>query len=165
MTTPNTPRPMGTLHPRMTNTPMDLLDLIMEDLQDTLWNRELEFVPGQEQALTNSVRAVLSAKPETVQVVGVPPGGAKSTMIRSILKAVACEFSLATPIAEALGGVVVVVETIKEGRELLKLCESVAPGTAWLVESPNTSNTKEGCISGQATKFSECPGRACPDAD
>ena len=167
MTRPNTkaPRPIGALHPRVTNTPLDLLDVIMEDVEETLWKRGLSFVPGQKKALRCCGEAELTAAPGEVKVSKIPPGGAKSTLIRSSLKAVACEFSLATPIAETLGGVVVVVETIKEGRELLKLCESVAPGTARLVESPNASNTKDGCIAGLATKYSECPGRACPDAD
>ena len=167
MTIPNTdkPRPAGTLHPRVTNMPLDLHDVIMEDIRDTLWSRGLDYVDGQEQALSNGVRPTLSAQHGKVYVVGTPPGGGKSTLIRSSLKAFAREFSLATPIAESLGGVVVVVETIKEARELLKLCESVAPGMARLVESPNAATLEDGCVSGLATKPSECPGRACPDAD
>lgn len=151
------------LQHRSENDPMLLYSRINDNLAETFEQRGQTLPEGQIDALHSIVHSLLEFQMGKASVVPILPGGGKSTVIRVYLGVVAGEFARASPIAETLGGVVVVVETIAEAHELADLCNEQGEHIALVVEAPSNSNVKSGCVSGIATEASECIREDCPD--
>lgn len=115
--------------------------------------------------LAGAAEAVLQASPGTVTAIPFQPGIGKSTLIRALLTVFAQEFQHATPIAQTIGGVIVVVEKTAEAEELEALCNDTgAKIVAKAISSPNDYNLSKGkCLNGTARAYKDCPGRSCPD--
>lgn len=84
-----------------------------------------------------------------VFAVPLVPGGGKSTLLRALLTVFAEVFrGMSDPIAQRLGGIVVVVEKTAEGDELEQLCnnglEPGEPPVARLLSAVNDYNLKKG---------------------
>jgi len=151
---------------RARDDPMLLHREVIEIIQNYFLNRALtQLLPAQRHALAAIAEGVLSAVPDTVTAVPLVPGGGKSTLIRALLSAISpLVAAMDSPLAQKLGGVIVVVEKSIEAHELEELCNNVAGcRVATVIESPNDYNLRNGCLNGMATRFEECPRRACPD--
>lgn len=153
------------LHPRQADDPMRLCGRIMTQLDHYFSMRHLTYLSGQRDLFFQAVTAILQAQPGTVTAVPFQPGLGKSTLIRALLEILSEEFRGGTPIAERMGGVLVVVEKTAEADELEQLCNQ-AGGTpvAKAISSINDYNLSQGrCLNGRAATYAECPGRQCPD--
>lgn len=146
--------------------PMKLYPRVREKLDDYFSMYGLTYLSGQREMLAEAAEAVLQAFPGTVTAIPFQPGLGKSTLIRALLEVFSNEFRQNTPIGQALGGVVVVVEKTAEAEELEALCNGTEPGPiiARAISSPNDYNLAQGkCPNGTATTYEECPGRNCSD--
>lgn len=88
----------------------------------TLQCNGLTYLSGQRDLLAQAVEAVLQAVPSTAAAILFQPGLGKSTMIRTLMTVFSREFQENTSIAQAIGGVIVVVEKTAEAEELEELC-------------------------------------------
>ena len=154
------------LNPRDQSDPMLLYPHVMEKLDDYFSKRGLTYLTGQRELLAKAVEAVLQAVPGTATAIPFQPGLGKSTLIRALLMIFSGEFLENTPIAQTIGGVIVVVEKTAEAEELEELCNG--PGdrspVARAISAPNDYNLAQGkCLNGTATSYQECLGRSCPD--
>lgn len=109
---PSTQPSFLTLQHRAENDPMRLRDRVAQCLKHYFSTRGLTYPSEQHYMLMDAADAILSATPGTVTAVPLVPGGGKSTLIRALLTVFSEEFRNDTPIAQSLGGVVVVVEKI-----------------------------------------------------
>lgn len=154
------------LKPRGESDPMKLYLLMLEELDNYFSMRNLTYIPGQREQLTEAIEAVLQPSPGRVTAIPFQPGLGKSTAIRAMLKVFSREFWMNSSIAQALGGVIVVVEKTAEAEELEKLCNGTGKRdpVAKAISAPNDYNLAQGkCSNGTATSYQECPGRSCPD--
>ena len=153
------------LHHRAADDPMRLYDDVRRALNNYFVISGITFVSHQLAALGAVAESILSATTGTVTAVPLVPGGGKSTLIRALLSVFAPLFAtMDAPIAQKLGGVIVVVEKSCEAHELEELCTSTAgQRVAVVIESPNDFNLRNGCPNGTATRFAECLRRQCPD--
>ena len=153
------------LHHRAADDPMRLYDDVRRALNNYFVIGGITFVSHQLAALGAVAESILSATTGTVTAVPLVPGGGKSTLIRALLSVFAPLFAtMDAPIAQKLGGVIVVVEKSCEAHELEELCTSTAgQRVAVVIESPNDFNLRNGCPNGTATRFAECLRRQCPD--
>lgn len=154
------------LTPRIESDSMKLYPRVLDALDNYFLKRGLTYLPGQRELLAEAVEAVLKPSPGRVTAIPFQPGLGKSTLIRALLKVFSSEFRQNTSIAQALGGVIVVVEKTSEAEGLEELCNG--PGNrnpvAKAISSPNDYNLAQGrCANGTATAYQECPGRGCPD--
>lgn len=153
------------LHRRAEDDSMSLYGDVCHALKEYFLNSGSTWLSDQLAVLGNVAESILSATPGTVTAVPLVPGGGKSTLIRALL----CVFSLLftimdNPLAQKLGGVIVVVEKSAEAHELEELCNSTAgQRAAAVIEAPNNYNLRNGCPNGTATRFEECARRQCPD--
>lgn len=145
--------------------PMALYNHVCQKIDAYFDSRGASYLPGQKEALYETVKGILSGRQGDVVAIPIPPGGGKSTLIRALLTVLSSEFYHNTAAAQTLGGVVVVVQKSSEGHELEDLCNGVAEEkVALLLESANDFNLAQGrCPNGTASTFSECRGRSCPD--
>lgn len=154
------------MKPRRASDPMRLYSLVLKELDQYLLMRNLTYVSGQRELLTEAVEAILQAVPGTVTAIPFQPGLGKSTLIRALLAVFSREFAHNTLIAQEVGGVIVVVEKTAEAEELESLCNEAGSGRiiAKAISSPNDYNLAQGrCLNGSATSYQECLGRSCPD--
>lgn len=145
---------------------MKLYPRVLEKLDDFFLMRGLTYLPGQRELLAQAAEAVLQAVPGTTAAIPFQPGLGKSTLIRALLEVFSNGFRENTSIAQAIGGVIVVVEKTSEAEELEELCnrpEERIP-VARAISAPNDYNLAQGkCLNGTATSYQECLGRGCPD--
>lgn len=156
------------LTPRAEDDLMRLFGRIRQEIQDAFRCYGIHPLPGQIQELEAAVQAILTGTPGSVTVVPLVPGGGKSTLLRAFLTVAAQVLAdMSTPLAQKLGGVVVVVEKSDEGHQLEELCNrSAGSRVATVVESPNDANLRRGyCYNGSASCFSQCLRRRCPDRE
>lgn len=154
------------LIPRSESDPERLYEHVMKKIKNYFSTHGLTYIPGQEGLLAKAADAILSATPGKVTAIPFQPGLGKSTLIRALLAVLAGEFRAKTPIANAVGGVIIVVEKTAEAEELEELCNASAeyPAVAKAISAPNDYNLAQGrCLNGRATSFAECMGRSCPD--
>lgn len=152
--------------PRSEDDPMKLYLRIMKELDNSFLMHNVTYIPGQQDLMAHAVEAILQATPGTATAIPFQPGLGKSTLIRSLLKVLACEFQQNTPIAQAIGGIIVVVEKTAEAEELELLCNETGNQVvvARAISSPNDYNLAQGkCLNGSASCYAECAGRSCPD--
>lgn len=152
--------------PRNESDPERLYGHVMKKIKSYFSTRGLTYIPGQEALLSKAVDAVLRATPGTVTAIPFQPGLGKSTLIRALLAVFADEFRAKTPIADTVGGVIVVVEKTAEAEELETLCNASKdyPAVAKAISAPNDYNLAQGkCPNGSASSYVECQGRNCPD--
>lgn len=150
---------------RKESDPMKLHRRILEKLDDYFLTRKLTYLFGQREMLAVAVEAVLQASLGTVTAIPFQPGIGKSTLIRALLIVMAQDFQQETPIAQTIGGVIVVVEKTAEAEELEALCNSSGEtAVAKAISSPNDYNLAQGkCPNGTAKAYKDCLGRSCPD--
>lgn len=154
------------LTPRSDDDPMRLYSRVIDRIKNYFSSMGLTFLPGQLEGLSAAVKAALTAKPETVTVCPLAPGAGKSTLLRALMGELAEVFTDdEDPIAQRLGGVILVVEKSAEGHEYESLCNRTAGRqVAVVIESANDFNLKNGgCFNGTATCYNECTRRSCPD--
>lgn len=154
------------LVPRRDSDPVKLYPVVLKKLDDYFSIRNLTYLPGQRELLAATAETVLQAVPGTATAIPLQPGLGKSTLIRALLTAFSHEFLLNTPIAQKIGGVIVVVEKTAEAEELEQLCNRFSPeqNIAKAISAPNDYNLAQGkCLNGSATSYQECPGRSCLD--
>ena len=154
-----------TLCRRAADDPMRLHGEVMTYIKNYFLKTAITTVSNQLIVLGKVADSILSATPGTVTAVPLVPGGGKSTLIRAMLSVFSPLFTtMDAPLAQKLGGVIVVVEKSCEAHELEELCNSTADQrVAVVIESPNSFNLRNGCPNGTATRFEECPHRQCPD--
>ncbi len=146
--------------------PMRLINRIMSQLDQYFMIHQATYLSGQRELLKMQAEAILTAIFGSVTAVPLVPGAGKSTLIRSILAVLSEEFCHDTPIAQAIGGIIVIVEKTAEAYELEKLCNEFKPDTpvAFVIQSPNDYNLALGlCANGSAIKYEDCLRHACPD--
>lgn len=154
------------LIPRSDYDPERLHGHVMKKIKNYFSTRGLTYIPGQEDLLSMAVKTVLRPTPGTVTAIPFQPGLGKSTLIRALLEVFANEFRAKTPIANVVGGVIVVVEKTAEAEELAELCNVSTghPAVAMAISAPNDYNLSQGrCLNGSAMSYAECMGRSCPD--
>lgn len=154
------------LKPRRVSDPMKLYPRVLEKLDHYFSMRGLTYLSGQRELLAKAIEAVLQASLGTVTAIPFQPGLGKSTLIRALLEVFSNEFRENTSIAQAIGGVIVVVEKTAEADELEELCNGPGnrPPVARAISAPNDYNLAQGkCLNGTAATYEECPGRNCPD--
>lgn len=145
---------------------MKLYPRVLEKLDHYFSMRGLTYLSGQRELLAKAIETVLQASPGTVTAIPFQPGLGKSTLIRALLEVFSNEFRENTPIAQNIGGVIVVVEKTAEADELEELCNGPRnrPPVARAISAPNDYNLAQGkCLNGTATAYEECPGRNCPN--
>ena len=158
------------LRPRAVDDPHRLHGRVMESLDHLFSTRGATYLDGQRDALSAIVKAVLDDGQTGTFAVPLVPGGGKSTVIRALLTVFAEVFrDMSDPIAQRLGGIIVVVEKTAEGDELEQLCnnglEPGEPPVARLLSAVNDYNLKKGrCLTGEARTYAECPRHACREA-
>ena len=118
------------LCPRAVDDPQRLHGRVMESLDHYFLTRGSTYLSGQREALSAIVKTVLDDSHQGVFAVPLVPGGGKSTLLRALLTVFAEVFRDASdPVAQRLGGVIVVVEKTAEGDELEQLCNNgLEPG-------------------------------------
>lgn len=113
------------LRPRAVDDPQRLYSRVMESLDYLFSTRNTTYLSGQREALSAIVKAVLDDGQTGIFAVPLVPGGGKSTVMRALLTVFAEVFRDASdPVAQRLGGVIVVVEKTAEGDELEQLCNN-----------------------------------------
>ena len=158
------------LRPRAVDDPQRLHGRVMESLDHLFSTRGATYLDGQRDALSAIVKAVLDDGQTGTFAVPLVPGGGKSTVIRALLTVFAEVFRDASdPVAQRLGGVIVVVEKTAEGDELEQLCnnglEPGEPALARLISSTNDYNLQQGkCLAGTAATYADCLRKDCPSA-
>ena len=155
------------LNPRSKSDPMLLHPRGMEELDNYFSIRSATYLSGQRELLAQAAEAVLQAVTGTVTAIPFQPGLGKSTLIRALLGVFSNEFQENTLIAQAIGGVIVVVEKTAEAEELEELCNGAGDRfpVARAISAPNDYNLSQGkCLNGTATSYQECSGRSCPDS-
>ena len=158
------------LRPRAVGDPQRLYGRVMESLCSYFSTHGTTWVSGQQEALASIVKEVLDDSRQGVFAVPLVPGGGKSTVMRALLTVFAEVFrDMSDPIAQRLGGVIIVVEKTLEGDELEELCnnglEPGEPPVARLLSAVNDYNLKKGrCLTGEARTYAECPRHACREA-
>lgn len=155
------------LNPRSKSDPMLLHPRVMEELDNYFSIRSATYLSGQRELLAQAAEAVLQAVTGTVTAIPFQPGLGKSTLIRALLGVFSNEFQENTLIAQAIGGVIVVVEKTAEAEELEELCNGAGDRfpVARAISAPNDYNLSQGkCLNGTATSYQECSGRSCPDS-
>lgn len=151
---------------RADDDPMRLHGAVIQEVKNYFSSMHLTFLPGQLECLSAAVKTMLTAKPGTIIVCPLAPGGGKSSLLRTQMAVFAKAFSdEESPIARRLGGVILVVEKSAEGHEYESLCNRTAGRqVAVVIESANDFNLKNGgCYNGTATRYEECMRRNCPD--
>ena len=157
------------LRPRTVDDPQRLHGRVMKSLDHLFSTRGATYLSGQGEALSAIVKTVLDDSLQGVFAVPLVPGG-KSTLLRALLTVFAEVFhDMPGPIAQRLGGVVVVVEKTSEGDELEDLCNSGLepgePAVARLISSTNDYNLQQGkCLTGTAATYADCLRKDCPSA-
>ena len=147
------------LRPRAVDDPQRLYSRVMESLDYLFSTRNTTYLSGQREALSAIVKAVLDDGQTGIFAVPLVPGGGKSTVMRALLTVFAEVFRDASdPVAQRLGGVIVVVEKTAEGDELEQLCnnglEPGEPAVARLISSTNDYNLQQGkCLTGSFHHF------------
>lgn len=158
------------LCPRTEDDPQRLYGRVTKTLDHYFFTRGLTYLDGQRDALSDIIKEVLDDSRQGVFAVPLVPGGGKSTVMRALLTVFAEVFrDISDPIAQRLGGVIVVVEKASEGDELQQLCncglEPGEPPVARLLSAVNDYNLKKGrCLTGEARTYAECPRHACREA-
>lgn len=158
------------LRPRTVDDPQRLHGRVMKSLDHLFSTRGATYLSGQREALSAIVKTVLDDSLQGVFAVPLVPGGGKSTLLRALLTVFAEVFhDMPGPIAQRLGGVVVVVEKTSEGDELEDLCNSGLepgePAVARLISSTNDYNLQQGkCLTGTAATYADCLRKDCPSA-
>lgn len=155
------------LRRRAEDDPMRLSGSVTDAINNYFLNRSITLLSNQRFALIRIAESIFTATPDTVTAVPLVPGGGKSTLIRALLSACSEIFAdPSNPPVTKLGGMIVVVEKSVEAHELEELCNDTADcRVATVIDSPNDYNLRDGCSNGMATRFEECPRRACPDYD
>lgn len=155
------------LERRADDDPMRLHERVMKRVKNYFLKRRLTYLSEQEKLLAEALESILSPTPGVITAIPLVPGGGKSTLIRALLSVLAAEFRSDTPIAQRVGGVIVVVEKTAEGYELEELCnQGGEEPVATVLEGPNDHNLSLGkCANGTATTFNTCSGGRCPDRD
>lgn len=154
------------LERRKESDPIELCPRVMERLDTYFSMRSLTYLPGQRELLAQAAKSILQAVPGTAAAIPFQPGLGKSTLIRALLEEFSLEFLLNTPIAQTVGGMIVVVEKTAEAEELESLCNRFSSDhrIAKAISSPNDYNLAQGkCMNGTAASYQECLGRGCPD--
>ena len=158
------------LRPRAEDDPQRLRGRVMKALDHYFLTRGSTYLSGQREALSAIVKTVLDDSHQGVFAVPLVPGGGKSTLLRALLTVFAeVSRDMSEPIAQRLGGVVVVVEKTAEGDELEELCnrglEPGEPAVARLISSTNDYNLQQGkCLTGTAATYADCLRKDCPSA-
>lgn len=145
---------------------MRLYGTVISKIKDYFLKWKQTYISGQLECLSAAVEAVLTAEQGTVTVCSLAPGGGKSTLLRALMSTFAWMFATCdSPIAQRLGGVILVVEKSAEGHEYEDLCNRTAgQRVAALIESVNDFSLKRGgCINGSASCYEECLRQRCPD--
>lgn len=143
----------------------DLLHQVMDELNEYFSTRVQTYISGQRMLLENAAQAILGSEGRPPAVIPLLPGMGKSTLLRAVLKVLARQFAKATDYANQLGGVIIVVEKTAEAYELRDLVNRENGNLAQVLESPNDFNISQGsCLRSEVTNYTECLGRACPDA-
>ena len=110
------------LCPRAEGDPQRLYGRVTKTLDHYFFTRGLTYLDGQRDALSDIIKEVLDDSRQGVFAVPLVPGGGKSTLLRALLTVFAEVFrGMSDPIAQRLGGIVVVVEKTAEGDELEQL--------------------------------------------
>ena len=158
------------LRPRPVDDPQRLHGRVMKALDHYFLTRGSTYLSGQREALSDIIKGVLDDSRQGIFAVPLVPGGGKSTLLRALLTVFAEVFhDLSDPIAQRLGGIVVVVEKTAEGDELEDLCNSGLepgePAVARLISSTNDYNLQQGkCLTGTAATYADCLRKDCPSA-
>lgn len=158
------------LRPRTVDDPQRLHGRVMKALDHYFLTRGSTYLSGQREALSDIIKGVLDDSRQGIFAVPLVPGGGKSTLLRALLTVFAEVFhDLSDPIAQRLGGIVVVVEKTAEGDELEDLCNSGLepgePAVARLISSTNDYNLQQGkCLTGTAATYADCLRKDCPSA-
>ena len=158
------------LRPRAQDDPQRLHGKVMKALDHYFLTRGSTYLSGQRDALSTIVKAILDDGQTGMFAVPLVPGGGKSTLLRALLTVFAEVFhDMSAPIAQRLGGVIVVVEKTAEGDELEMLCnrglEPGEPPVARLISSTNDYNLQQGkCLTGTASTYADCLRKDCPSA-
>ena len=136
--------------------PMQLHVEVCDEVRNSFLTHDTTWIAGQLETLSTIASALLSAAPGTLSAVPLIPGGGKSTLIRAFLSVLSKRFrDPDDPVAQRLGGVVVVVEKSAEAHAIGTLCDQAAGcSVSSIVESPNDFNLGQGlCGNGMATRF------------
>lgn len=158
------------LRPRKADDPQRLHGRVMEALDHFFLTRGSTYLSDQRDALSRIVDEVLDDSRPGITAVPLVPGGGKSTLLRALLTVFTMVFrDMSNPVANRLGGVIVVVEKTSEGEELEDLCnrglEPGEPPVARLISSVNEYHLRKGrCLTGEAKTYAECPRHACREA-
>lgn len=158
------------LRPRTKDDPQRLHSQVMAVLDHYFSTRGSTYLSGQRDALARITDAILDDSRRGISAIPLVPGGGKSTLMRALLTVFTMVFrDMSNPVANRLGGVIVVVEKTVEGEELEYLCnrglEPGEPPVARLVSSVNEYNLRKGrCLTGEAKTYAECPRHACREA-
>ena len=158
------------LCPRTVDDPQRLYGRVTKTLDHYFFTRGSTYLDGQRDALSDIIKGILDDSRQGVFAVPLVPGGGKSTLLRALLTVFAEVFRDASdPVAQRLGGVIVVVEKTAEGDELEQFCnnglEPGEPPVARLLSAVNDYNLKKGrCLTGEARTYAECPRHACREA-
>lgn len=158
------------LCPRTEDDPQRLYGRVTKTLDPYFFTRGSTYLDGQRDALSDIIKGILDDSRQGVFAVPLVPGGGKSTLLRALLTVFAEVFrGMSDPIAQRLGGVVVVVEKTSEGDELEDLCNSGLepgePAVARLISSTNDYNLQQGkCLTGTAATYADCLRKDCPSA-
>lgn len=153
-------------HPRSADDPMRLSLRVQKRLKHYFLKRNLTWLSGLREMMNGAIEAILQACPGSVTAIPFQPGLGKSTLIRALLEECSEEFGNQTPIAQRIGGIIVVVEKTAEAEELAQLCNQHSEGhpIARAISSVNDYNLSQGkCINERATSYEECLKRSCPD--
>ena len=134
------------LERRKESDPIELCPRVMERLDTYFSMRSLTYLPGQRELLAQAAKSILQAVPGTAAAIPFQPGLGKSTLIRALLEEFSLEFLLNTPIAQTVGGMIVVVEKTAEAEELESLCNRFSSDhrIAKAISSPNDYNLAQG---------------------
>ena len=151
------------LKPTEPNDPIRLEHEIGRRLSHRFKERKQKLYEGQFEALQEVIAGVLNAVPNTVAAIPLVPGGGKSTAIEAMSELFAERFAAGDPIAQRVGGVVIVVESSLEAHQLADICtEAGGDNVVAVVEGVNDSNLREyGCPIGLAETIKDSPRRTC----
>ena len=153
------PDPLAGVSPLAKSQVHRLTDLICKQLK--------ELNPGLAHGYWREVtREILRASGPGIQVIPARAGSGKSTWIRAFLLVLCKLWVEKDPLAEALGGVLLVVQKVEDLNEIVDLLQQTYPGADSSMAVALQSLTKSGrdrglCLNPDVKDYVDCDKRTC----